>query len=170
MTDALTVDQLEALCGEWQRRLRITDWRIGVKLAHWYEMDHGENVGMCEIWSPHKRALVRIIHESEYESVVPLAIWPYDPELILVHELLHIVMEAFTVDAKSPEFVEFERAINLISGALVSAKQGVEDKGREDLERGGEGSTEAEVKGGEDGDEDRRVEHHDYAARAGRES
>lgn len=125
----MTTEELESLCAEWQRRLRLVDWHIGVKLGHCYELDH-DCLGQCDINAPEKAALIRILDPAEDEPSKWDVVEPYDVERTLVHELLHVLLHGLLPKhppKDSPQYVALEQTINLLSHAMVNAKRGVED-------------------------------------------
>ncbi len=116
---------LARLCAEWQRRLRLMDWRVAVRLA---DSEDLETYGECKTHRDDKLALVRI---QRPESVDQSSGWfknfpeTYDTETVLVHELLHIHLDGLmNQEADDAERAAQENAINFISEALVKLKGG----------------------------------------------
>lgn len=118
----MTNKQLQHLCAEWQRRLRLEDWTIECSFA-----PQGEIAGdaVTNYNTQNARARVRLCTEETHSSAVGEK---YDPELFLVHELMHIRMIpadcAWGVEAVQLLKDAYERAIDQTAYALVRAKRG----------------------------------------------
>lgn len=111
-----TVDELLALCVEWQERLRLQDWRIGLTIARARDFENDRKEAEITMMDMLKEARIKILNPVDY----PATCWlPQDMEEALVHELLHIHFLPFG-DCEVAE----EAAINCISQALVNAKRG----------------------------------------------
>lgn len=121
----MTQEQLEILCLEWQQRLRLQDWRVAVKIVPQYEIPG--NWGECSRNTRKKIATIRVAFPTATDACVDHD-FPEDPEVVLVHELLHLTFADFDVtnDGEVDPLVSQaqEQAINMIAGALVEAKRG----------------------------------------------
>lgn len=115
----MTQEQLEALCAEWQRRLRLQDWDVKIRLRRRYDMWVETNQGECKHETLKKLALVNILDPTDYD---PDNVWPQDVERTVVHELLHLHFAPFVGDYEQCNAAH-EQAIDLIAGALVDAKR-----------------------------------------------
>lgn len=124
----MSPEELAERCAYWQRVLRIADWKIGVKYAHSYEVEH-DNIGTVKIWSEEKAALVNLIYPAEYEPGPWDTVEPYDEEKTLVHELLHVLMEPHAPKKETPQHTAFEQTINLLAHALVGLDRHAEKLG-----------------------------------------
>lgn len=115
----MTNDELQALCRVWQERLRLRDWIIDARLARRPEFGNTTQVGRCAWNENHRAARVSVLDPLDADlsnTTTP----DNDPELILVHELLHIHFIPFVAQDNTPEDTAQEQAINCIAGALVS--------------------------------------------------
>jgi len=113
MTDADLAD----LCALWQKRLRLQDWDVAVRFAPWHELKGGTRGGQVQ-WIREKRAaFIDVARPGETE---PNSVWPYDLEITLVHELLHLHTQGLGTRAGSPEEEAEEQAVHALSCALVS--------------------------------------------------
>ena len=88
---------LVALGRRWQRRLRLWDWRIGFQFDG--ELD-ADLAGCVEFDADAREALVRIARRCE------------DVEATVIHELLHLHVDAVGTTAR-------EQGINAIADALL---------------------------------------------------
>lgn len=78
---------MDKLLKEWQKRLDLSDWVIGLRVdCPICNFNLDNCAGECEYDLVHKCAVIRLIREHEYGD----RILPYDKEKTLVHELLHI--------------------------------------------------------------------------------
>lgn len=77
----------KGLLKEWQKRLRLTEWRIKLEIdCEPNEMDVKDSVG-CTSWQEStKTAMIQIVDPKFYGNRVV----PFDFEEVLVHELLHL--------------------------------------------------------------------------------
>jgi hypothetical protein len=112
---------LARACREWQKILRLEDWRIR---ARWVDgMDMPNDSGDTQYLLVKKQAEIRIArpngHGHDSIAVVTEGI---DPEVDLVHELLHLHFAPFEGNTGSPELTAQEQAIHAISTALVELK------------------------------------------------
>ena len=115
----MTEHELQALCAEWQKRLRLQDWDVKVQLARRWAMEPG-NQAECE-WNLRKRiAVIRVLDSVDWNSDTP---WPQDQEQSLVHELLHLHFAPFRAEPETPQDVAQEQAIDAIARALVELKR-----------------------------------------------
>lgn len=94
----------------WQKRLRLQDWRIKVKLSQSAEMTDLANLTP---WREEKEALIRIDKRGHPTGI---AGGKYDNEMLLLHELLEIYWGHITIDTNH---TEKETAINMIVEALI---------------------------------------------------
>lgn len=112
----MTQEELDALCDEWQKRLRLQDWHVVVRLRRHYEMNEN-TTGVIDPVLTRKEARIDLLCE---EDRLPIE-QPFadSVEHTLVHELLHLHFEPFWDDNKR---VEMEQAIQIIADALVPLK------------------------------------------------
>lgn len=105
------IEHLRALCDKWQRRLRLEDWKIDLRLVRHYELEPGTAGNFTPVLE-RKEAVIKILVAGDrFESCLQTT-----EEQTLVHELLHCHFESFWYHGKR---TEMEQAINLIADALV---------------------------------------------------
>jgi len=114
----MTTKRLEILTTEWKRRLRLQDWETAVSFE---PRDKINGDGQTLYNAQLKTAKISIITEETYQN--PTGTQPYDPEEILVHELLHLPFAGID-KFKGLAYTQFEVAIDLIAMGLVKAKRG----------------------------------------------
>lgn len=116
-----TQDQLQEKLLEWQKRLRLQDWIIKVKLVRERDMNldgvQGEVFWVIE----KKMATIRILDPIDYP---PNEMEPQDMENILVHELLHLHFAPLRYDDFS-EIAEEQAIESITSGIIASYREGV---------------------------------------------
>lgn len=98
--------ELERLMIEWQGCLRLLDWELDLLLEA--DEDVPTAYGTIDYDIAERSATIRIRPRQE------------DPELTLVHELLHLWVEPLTTVAE--EFY-LEQAVEALSRALVGLKR-----------------------------------------------
>lgn len=111
---------------KWRYRLSLSDWIIDIHL-------HYGDIVIAPAWG--KSTIWRAIHVAEIHIPMPgpgqINPFPqrYCQELILVHELLHIVLPGYDADINTTEgfFYENEQHARLesIAKALIMAKYNV---------------------------------------------
>jgi hypothetical protein len=112
----LTEEQLQQKLKEWQKRLRLQDWIIKVRLARRYELPE-DSMACVNAVLPKKMASIKILDPIDYDQSIMV---PQDMEDSLVHELLHLHLEPIVGDDDS-KYIEVEQAIESISFGLVTA-------------------------------------------------
>jgi len=112
----LTEPELTALCAEWQKRLRLQDWTVKVKIARERDMD-ANRAGQILWVSLKKVALIKILDSVDYNHTDG---WPQDHEETLVHELLHLHNSRFPTEENN---IDEEVAITCVAQALVALKR-----------------------------------------------
>lgn len=108
----MTLFELRRLTRLWQKRLRITDWRVTVKFG-----EASGNLGTTDYNPRELFATVEIKPGQKDERYHDGGI-----EQTLIHELLHIVMHGDRDYVG--EDVGQERSINVIADALYTAYRG----------------------------------------------
>ena len=83
---SMTASDLEYCLREWQKVLRLQDWDIKAELCSAARL-HGK-LGSCSVSFSKKAAKILILDRASHDATID-SDWPYDPELTLVHELLH---------------------------------------------------------------------------------
>lgn len=117
-TVILTLDELQALCHEWQEVLGLRDWDIDV--VFWRGYDMGKNQGHVSWNFAARQTRVSLLDPGDYPKDV---IRPYDMERTLVHELLHVVFTQ--VDGtKGITGLLFEQGLDAVVAGLMTLKRG----------------------------------------------
>lgn len=111
VTDVQTQDWLRT----WQKRLRLDDWKIDVKIVRIWELEHG-TLGHIDWSTPHKTAVIKVLNPADYE--LPPDKIPADMELTIVHELVHLHLSVLPL-SKSSRGAE-EQVVTMIADALVN--------------------------------------------------
>jgi hypothetical protein len=106
----MTQAQLSRLCAKWKKRLGLVTWKTRVRFVRFGNMA-GE-LGRVEFYPEMMRAEISILHPDD-RTAKPDERYP---ELDLVHELLHLLIDGH----KGPDkySIAHERAINAIAEAL----------------------------------------------------
>jgi hypothetical protein len=114
-------EQLDEVCAEWQKTLRLQDWKVKVNIRRQNEMSINNVAGEVDWTLTLKQANINILDKVDYP---PDLMTPQDQEQVLVHELLHLHFAPFDdFDRDSKEYVLMEQAIDLIACGLVDAKR-----------------------------------------------
>lgn len=116
----LSEEQLQVLCSEWQRVLRLQDWLVVVRIVRKRDMKFDNSAGEAG-WTPDRRdAIIRILDPLDYE---PTRIYEQDMELSLVHELLHLHFALISYKDDTIEDTLQEQALHAIADGLVGLKR-----------------------------------------------
>lgn len=115
-TPRLTADQVHPALAYWQRRLRLQDWMVEVKIVRKPDLGDGHDAEVAYNLQQ-KYATVSLMDPIDFHAPTML---PYHPEVALVHELLHLHFAAFDAKPNTPEQTAQEQAINCLAGALVT--------------------------------------------------
>jgi hypothetical protein len=114
------LDELKALCAEWQERLRLQDWDIFLEIKRFHEMDEATHLGNAHVVPKYHSARIALVHPDDYYTDA----WrPYDMEFILVHECLHIWTKQLNLDDTDAISTHEEMMINALARALVKLKR-----------------------------------------------
>lgn len=116
----MTQEQLEALCREWQKTLRLQDWDVKVRIVRQRDMDNHNAQGEVDWTLPKKSAAISILDPTDYP---PNSWWGQDIERTLVHELLHLHFAPFVEEEDGLKRVAEEQAIDCLAIALVALKR-----------------------------------------------
>jgi hypothetical protein len=111
----VTDEQVHDWLHVWQKRLRLEDWKIDVKIVRIWELEQG-TLGHIDWSIPHKTATIKVLNPSDYE--LPKDKIPADMELSVVHELVHLHLSVLPLN-KSSRNAE-EQVVSMIADALVS--------------------------------------------------
>lgn len=127
MTRLVSQEELEHALEQWQKRLRLQDWEVEVRLCHRSEISDG-CVASVDRYYFTRTALIKIGLPDEWTSGDSEI--QRDWETNLVHELIHLVWLDYE-KADGPKFLEIaeERACNDLAAALVGLKRLANEKG-----------------------------------------
>ena len=118
-------EQVQGYIDEWQARLRIDDWHIGLKVER--EKDPGYYAQTA--WSNMYRTAMMTIRHPDLQPNKDESPAPQDLECTVVHELVHLRLFPFRqfTEGKMNDYAheEIECAVDLLAQALVAAKRGV---------------------------------------------
>jgi hypothetical protein len=116
----MTAEEAMALLPEWQERLRLRDWNIRISVSQRLEGAMGD----MRMVPKYKSAEIRL---GDLGCVDPDSLANGDPEITLVHELLHVQAAFLTTflreDANARYYDEMERLVELTASALVNLKR-----------------------------------------------
>jgi hypothetical protein len=112
---AVTNEQVHDWLHVWQKRLRLEDWKIDVKIVRVWELEQG-TLGHIDWSIPHKTATIKVLNPADYE--LPKDKIPADIELSVVHELVHLHLSVLPLN-KSSRTAE-EQVVSMIADALVN--------------------------------------------------
>jgi hypothetical protein len=113
-------EHLAELCAEWQKRLRLQDWRIRVRYAKIGELKDGVT-GSNSYLPKYKESKILILPRSlTPEDCKAMA----DPiEEVLIHELLHLHLGMITIEKTSEDAsIEEEQAIESLAWGFFRMK------------------------------------------------
>jgi len=111
----VTEDQTQGWLRVWQKRLRLEDWKIEVKIVRIWELEQG-TLGHIDWSTPHHTAVIKVLNPADYE--LPADKIPADMELSIVHELVHLHLSVLPLN-KSSRVAE-EQVVSMIADALVN--------------------------------------------------
>lgn len=111
----VTEEQTQDWLKLWQKRLRLEDWKIDVKIVRIWDLEQG-TLGHIDWSSTHHTALIKVLNPADYE--LPPDKIPADMELSIVHELVHLHLSVLPLN-KSSRTVE-EQVVSMIADALVN--------------------------------------------------
>lgn len=113
--------QIEKIKDEWIRRLGLTDWNIIIKNkckpGDFVEQNCDGEVRYIEST---KKAIIRILDGRYWE---PSEFCSFDPEQILVHELLHIKFHLLDDSSNPIQDRIVHQLVDDMARALVDAKR-----------------------------------------------
>lgn len=117
---AFSQAEIEELAAEWQRELKIQDWDIQVEVVRSRKMQSPDDGGV-NFEEKRREAYIMI---RDPRDIAKDRILPYDMEVVLVHELLHCSLAAFTSkEIDDHQDVVQEQQIHSHSQTLVKFKR-----------------------------------------------
>tara|TARA_R110000868_G_scaffold24258_3_gene96132 strand:- start:984 stop:1349 length:366 start_codon:yes stop_codon:yes gene_type:complete len=118
----MTSKQLNAALTKWQKRLRIQDWDIELEVVDRstiIDKADSDVLGACQCFDTKKRAQILLLRPEDIKPGED------NIEVILVHELLHVVMPVqdlrLNIDQKDPAYIAYERIVDQMARAFVAA-------------------------------------------------
>jgi len=99
----------------WQKRLKLEDWDIGLKLVHPNELKP-KTLGNIHWDSDKKRANIKVLSPLDFKLAFPEAL--KDMEFTVVHELIHLQLSSLPRNEASRSAEE--KAVNTLTDALLS--------------------------------------------------
>lgn len=109
----LTEEQLQERLNYWQKRLNLFQWYITVNIARSTEI---EGEGQNNYNTALMESRITLIDPIDHE-----ALGAYDMEFILVHELLHLIVEVnrHSRTYSDREEIDLEYAINALARSFM---------------------------------------------------
>jgi hypothetical protein len=120
----MKLKQAQKLLTEWQKRLRLQDWRIHLGFARQAQMSDTQVTGNCRVFNPSKMAWITLLQPVDhypYTDLITNKVGTVDTEHDLIHELLHITLDKWPHD-KGHANDDVEVAIETIADALMALK------------------------------------------------
>lgn len=119
----LTEAEAQALCLEWQKILRLSDWdvRVRVRRKDTIELQGDDIQGRCYWTVTRREATIILLDPVDFP---PSCTFPQDMEATLVHELLHLHGAGFDeFKVGDAQDRALEQMIHATSYALVELKR-----------------------------------------------
>lgn len=107
---------IQALCAEWQKILRLQDWGIKITFERHWRMAPNR-AGECSMVVNKKIAVIFILDPIDYSNDYVCSL---DPERTVVHELVHLHLASNV--STLPETTE-EQAVESLASAFVRLKR-----------------------------------------------
>jgi hypothetical protein len=114
------LSEVKAYTRYWQKALRLTDWTITPVITYNPE-DYG-----CSTIKPMQNSVLMEILDPEYMDESHTAI--HDPEVTVVHELLHLRFFYCTPKSNGKFQPHLEQAIETTAIAMVAARRNISIK------------------------------------------
>ena len=115
----MTTPELRRLANKWQERLKLMDWDLKIRFSTKDEAK--ETWGLCKPDTNTKQALIHIANPrwfKEEDKVVHGYLW--DPEVTVVHELLHLHFSLLDHKSGSVKDVIEEQIVSTLAHLLVA--------------------------------------------------
>ena len=118
-TDVLINLRADRLFAKWIGRLKLTDWEIRWKIVHGDQLP-SDRSGSCDSSLMKKIASLKILHPDDAD---PGWLDPYDFEVTIVHELLHLHLApwALLFEEGDQANLLLEQTVHLLSSTFVAA-------------------------------------------------
>lgn len=113
-----------ALClAGWQERLLLSDWRIVLRWARHWEVGEDADGRLRRL--PESRRAAIWIKRNIDEPPDELPHFDYDPELVLVHELVHVWLAEMGIPPDDPREEREEQMVEAIAQAFIDMHRGM---------------------------------------------
>lgn len=120
----LTEDQLRQLCAEYQKTLRLQDWRVHIDVGR--PSPENQDDAASVRWNTTLKVARVHICSAEYYPENNLE--PQDMEVDLVHELVHLYFAPLGKPPDDTSEEGLEAAIEAIAEAVVSLRRAARGK------------------------------------------
>lgn len=119
-----TQEELIELLKEWQPRLGLSDWHIGIALCEPSEMDLSEVAGECDVQWLNKCGTISVL-KKEYMPEDLIIKQPH--EVTVIHELLHFKFFSLEERTREEHYYEMKQhqLLEEMAKALFMAKYNV---------------------------------------------
>lgn len=116
----MTIEELAALKDEWQKKLRLMDWKIEIVFCDERDLVTKNSGGQVSMNTHHRLATIEMLKQEQRKPEAP------EIEQTLVHEMLHIVLAPLTwqYSPESPPHILEEQAIHVITEAITGKPNG----------------------------------------------
>lgn len=108
----VTFQTLNELVCKWQELLRLQDWDIYIAFVDKDTLDRGQ-VASSTVYMLRKKAYLRFVHPDQFGEA---SLVPEDLEQSVVHELLHIPLNAMEVANETLHEQFVDQMANLLVG------------------------------------------------------
>lgn len=118
-------EALTALVRDWQKRLRLQDWDIEIRVARTSEMHHKDCAAEVHTFQRKRRAIIYISAAEDYEANNANGIFdvgPHDIEYSIVHELMHVLL--WPCEIRTSKEIQEEQAVHALATALLAEHRG----------------------------------------------
>lgn len=116
----MKLQQLKRLTQVWQERLKLLDWDITVCWATVEQVEHEQKWAWVDFWRDEKRAKLTFTRPEHYGFVPEEQKRSADPEVFIIHELMHLHFTPFNTENGSAEDMAEENIVNLVSRLLIA--------------------------------------------------
>lgn len=106
--------QLQDYVARWQRRLRLQDWNVAIKIVPDEQLP--DCLGQIEYLTDSRQALLKIRRKIDW----PIEEFPENEERVIIHELLHLHFRPMLESKGRTE----EQSINAIVDLLYKFSEG----------------------------------------------
>lgn len=113
-------EQLEERLEYWQNRLRLNHWTIAVDIRE----DNDDSEGRNNYSTSLMESRISLVHPNKHGAP-----GGYDMEFILIHELLHLIVEVnrHSSNYEDHQAWELEAAINSLTRTLITLNDELEE-------------------------------------------